>query len=243
MKIFADTADTEVLKKLVAAGLIDGVTTNPSIIAKSGRDLFEVIKEICEICPGPISAEVTASDHETMLLEADKLLKIADNIVIKVPLTPEGLLATKKLSEKGVKTNVTLCFSVSQAILAAKVGATYISPFVGRLDDNNADGCALIEDIIMAYQNYGYKTQVLAASIRNVEHVRRVAIAGTDCATIPTNVISAMFKHPLTDAGLAAFEKDWASTGQSILQYCILEINKNPAFLKGGVFIISFDNY
>lgn len=217
MKIFADTADTAVLKQLVAAGIIDGVTTNPSIIAKSGRNLFEVIKEICDICSGPISAEVTASDHETMLLEADKLSKIAPNVVIKVPLTPEGLLAVKALSEKGIKTNVTLCFSVAQALLAAKVGATYISPFVGRLDDNNADGCELIEDIVMTYENYGYETQVLAASIRNTEHVRRVAIAGADCATIPTKVLEAMYKHPLTTAGLEAFEKDWASTGQSIL--------------------------
>lgn len=217
MQIFADTADIALLRTLNDTGLIDGVTTNPSIIAKSGRNIIEVIKEICDLVDGPISAEVTAEDCDGMLKEADKLVKIADNVVIKVPLTVDGLKATGKLSAQGIKTNVTLCFSVSQALLAAKAGATFISPFVGRLDDVGADGLGLIHDIRTTYDNYGFDTQILAASIRTVAQVNEVALAGADCATLPPSIFLDMFKHPLTEKGLAIFAADWAKTGQSIL--------------------------
>ena len=218
MRLFADTADLEILKVLNETGLIDGVTTNPSIIAKSGRPILGVIKEICDLIEGPVSAEVTAEDYDGMLKEADVLSKIAENVVIKLPLTPDGLRATQVLSEKGQDTNVTLCFSVSQALMAAKAGATFISPFVGRLDDQGADGIGLIEDIRTLYDNFGFDTQILTASVRNSMHVTQAALAGSDCATLPPSVFWELFKHPLTDKGLEAFMADWKKTGQSILR-------------------------
>ena len=217
MQIFADTADTKVLAELIETGLIDGVTTNPSLIAKSGRNILEVIKEICEMCDVPISAEVSATDAPTMIKEGEKLAKIANNVVIKVPLTIEGLKATKEFSSQGLHTNVTLCFSVTQALLAAKAGATYVSPFVGRLDDVGADGLQLIHDIRQVYDNYSFDTEILAASLRNNVHVAQAAIAGADAATLPPQTFRDMFKHPLTDKGLQTFLADWAGTGQSIL--------------------------
>ncbi|RDE08006.1 fructose-6-phosphate aldolase [Pelagibacterium lacus] len=218
MKFFVDTADISEIRELHEAGLLDGVTTNPSLVAKSGRDFKEVVKEICDLLPGlPVSAEVTATDYETMMAEADVLAAIADNVVVKVPLTLAGLKACKALSDKGVKTNVTLCFSANQALLAAKVGATYISPFLGRLDDINLDGMQLIQDIRVIYDNYDFSTQILAASIRSANHVSDAALAGADVATIPPAVLKKLADHPLTDKGLAAFVKDWESTGQSIL--------------------------
>jgi transaldolase len=217
MKIFIDSADAAELKTLAATGLVDGVTTNPSLIAKSGRNFFETLEEICAAVPGPISAEVVAQDTETMLAEGRKLRKVADNIVVKLPLTPEGLKACKTLTDDGHPTNVTLCFSAVQALLAAKAGATFVSPFIGRLDDGGQDGMELIREIRTIYDIYGYETQVLAASIRTTLHVRDAALAGADCATIPPATFKALYKHPLTEAGLAAFLKDWKSTGQSIL--------------------------
>ena len=217
MKFFVDTADTNDIRELAATGLIDGVTTNPSLIVKSGRDFKEVIAEICEITDGPVSAEVTALETDAMLAEAEELLKIAKNVCIKLPLTIDGLKACKALTDQGHKVNVTLCFSANQALLAAKAGATYISPFIGRLDDMNIDGMELIEDIRTIYDNYGYKTEVLAASIRTANHVKECALAGADVATIPPGVIKGLAKHPLTDKGLEAFLADWAKTGQSIL--------------------------
>ena len=217
MQIFADTADTKVLAELIETGLIDGVTTNPSLIAKSGRNILEVIKEICAMCDGPISAEVAATDALTMIKEGEKLAKIASNVVIKVPLTGEGLKATKEFSSQGLMTNVTLCFSVPQALLAAKAGATYVSPFVGRLDDQGADGMQLIHDIRQVYDNYSFDTEILAASLRNNDHVAQAALAGADAATLPPQTFRDMFKHPLTDKGLQTFLADWAGTGQSIL--------------------------
>ncbi len=217
MQIFADTADTKVLAELIETGLIDGVTTNPSLIAKSGRNILEVIKEICGMCDGPISAEVAATDAPTMIKEGEKLAKIASNVVIKVPLTGEGLKATKEFSSQGLMTNVTLCFSVTQALLAAKAGATYVSPFVGRLDDQGADGMQLIQDIRQVYDNYSFDTEILAASLRNNVHVAQAALAGADAATLPPQTFRDMFKHPLTDKGLQTFLADWAGTGQSIL--------------------------
>ncbi len=217
MKIFIDSAEVPELKALAQTGLVDGVTTNPSLIAKGGRNIFEALKEICAAIPGPISAEVTANDTETMLAEGRKLRKVADNIVVKVPLTPDGLKACKVLSDEGHPTNVTLCFSSVQALLAAKAGATFISPFVGRLDDGGQDGMELVREIRTIYDIYGYETQVLAASIRSAIHVRDAALAGADCATIPVAVFKSLYKHHLTDAGLEAFAKDWKATGQSIL--------------------------
>ena len=217
MQIFADTADTKVLAELIETGLVDGVTTNPSLIAKSGRNILEVIKEICDMCDGPISAEVAATDAPTMIKEGEKLAKIASNVVIKVPLTGEGLKATKAFSSQGLMTNVTLCFSVPQALLAAKAGATYVSPFVGRLDDVGADGMQLIHDIRQLYDNYSFDTEILAASLRHNEHVALAALAGADAATLPPQTFRDMFKHPLTDKGLQTFLADWAGTGQSIL--------------------------
>jgi transaldolase len=217
MKIFIDSADAAELKTLAATGLVDGVTTNPSLIAKSGRNFFETLEEICAAVPGPISAEVVAQDAETMLAEGRKLRKVADNIVVKLPLTPEGLKACKALTDDGHPTNVTLCFSAVQALLAAKAGATFISPFIGRLDDGGQDGMELIREIRTIYDIYGYETQVLAASIRTTLHVRDAALAGADCSTIPPATFKALYKHPLTEAGLEAFLKDWKSTGQSIL--------------------------
>jgi transaldolase len=217
MLLFADTADTAILAELKEAGLVDGVTTNPTIIAKSGRNIAEVIKEICELIEGPISAEVAATDAATMIKEGEKLAKIASNVVIKVPLTIDGLKATREFSSQGLMTNVTLCFSVNQALLAAKAGATFVSPFVGRLDDQGADGMQLIHDIRALYDNYDFYTEILAASLRNTKHVEQAALAGADCATLPPSLFKDMVKHPLTDKGLETFLADWAKTGQSIL--------------------------
>ncbi|MAN77675.1 MAG: fructose-6-phosphate aldolase [Rhizobiales bacterium] len=218
MKFFVDTADISEIRELHDAGLLDGVTTNPSLVAKSGRDFKEVVKEICDLLPGlPVSAEVAATDYDGMMAEADVLSKIADNVVVKVPLTLAGLKACKTLSDRGIKTNVTLCFSANQALLAAKVGATYISPFLGRLDDINLDGMQLISDIRVIYDNYDFNTQILAASIRSPNHVSDAALAEADVATIPPGVLKKLADHPLTDKGLDAFVKDWKSTGQSII--------------------------
>lgn len=217
MKFFVDTAEVDDIRELMATGLLDGVTTNPSLIAKSGRNFLEVVAEICEIVPGPVSAEVAATDVDGMIKEGEHLAKVADNVVIKLPLTWDGLKACKHFNDKGIKTNVTLCFSANQALLAAKVGATYISPFIGRLDDINLDGMQLIEEIRAIYDNYAFTTEILAASIRGVNHVSDAAIAGADVATIPPDVIRKLSNHPLTDKGLDAFIKDWKSTGQTIL--------------------------
>ncbi len=218
MKFFIDTADLNEIRELAATGLVDGVTTNPSLVAKSGRDFFEVLKEICEVVPGPVSAEVTATDFNAMRREGRKLAEIADNIVIKVPLTMEGLKTCKTLSSEGTKVNVTLCFSPAQAILAAKAGATYVSPFVGRLDDIATDGMRLIAEICEIYNNYAaFETEVLVASIRHPLHLVEAAKMGAHVATIPPGVLRKLVQHPLTDAGLAAFLADWEKTGQSIL--------------------------
>ncbi|WP_422040559.1 fructose-6-phosphate aldolase [Roseibium sp.] len=217
MKFFVDTADTAVIKELESTGLLDGVTTNPSLIAKSGRDFKEVIAEICGITGGDVSAEVAATEFDQMIKEAHVLRAIADNVVIKLPLTFDGLKACKQLTEEGTKTNVTLCFSANQALLAAKAGATYISPFIGRLDDMNIDGLELIREIRVIYDNYGFDTEILAASIRTPNHVKECAIIGADVATVPPATLKGLVKHPLTDKGLDAFLADWAKTGQSIL--------------------------
>jgi transaldolase len=217
MKFFADTADTADIAALAATGLLDGVTTNPSLIAKSGRNFLEVIREIATLVTGPVSAEVVAADTAGMLREAEVLRKLGDNICIKLPLTMDGLTACKSLSDEGVMTNVTLCFSANQALLAAKAGATFISPFVGRLDDVGFDGMILIEDIKMIYDNYAFDTEILVASVRHPVHVLQAAKLGADVATMPPAVIRALANHPLTDKGLAAFNADWAKTGQSIL--------------------------
>lgn len=217
MQIFIDSADAAELRSLAETGLVDGVTTNPSLVAKAGRHFFETLKEICAAVPGPVSAEVVAQDYETMLAEGRKLRGVAENIVVKVPLTRDGLRACAALEKEGHPVNVTLCFSAVQALLAAKAGATFISPFLGRLDDNGQDGMELIREIRSIYDNYAFKTQILAASIRSAAHVRDAALAGADCATIPPPVFKALYKHNLTDAGLEAFLKDWRSTGQTIL--------------------------
>jgi transaldolase len=217
MKFFADTAEVKDIKELNELGLLDGITTNPSLIAKSGRQIKDVIKEICQIVPGPVSAEVASTNFDGMIAEAGVLRKIADNVVIKVPLTLDGLKACKRLSGEGTKVNVTLCFSANQALLAAKAGATYISPFAGRLDDINIDGMDLIRDIRVIYDNYAFTTEILAASIRSPNHVTQAALAGADIATIPPAVIRKLADHPLTKNGLEAFVKDWQATGQSII--------------------------
>ena len=217
MQLFLDTTDTAVLKDLAETGLVDGVTTNPTLIAKSGRNMLEVIAEICGIVEGPVSAEVAAMDVAGMLAEGRKLAGVAPNVVVKVPLTREGLTATAQFTAEGIQTNVTLCFSAAQALLAAKAGATYISPFIGRLDDHGANGMDLITEIRAIYDNYDFDTEILAASIRTPAHVTAAALAGADCATIPPSTFLDLFKHPLTDRGLEAFLKDWAGTGQSIL--------------------------
>jgi transaldolase len=217
MQLFLDTTDTAVLKDLAATGLVDGVTTNPSLIAKSGRAMLEVIAEICGLVEGPVSAEVAATEAEGMLAEGRRLASVATNVVVKVPLTREGLVATAAFAREGIQTNVTLCFSAAQALLAAKAGATYVSPFIGRLDDHGADGMGLIAEIRAIYDNYDFDTEILAASIRNPAHVAAAALAGSDCATIPPNVFVDLFKHPLTEKGLEQFLSDWAKTGQSIL--------------------------
>jgi transaldolase len=217
MKFFADTADTAEIASLAATGLLDGVTTNPSLIAKSGRNFLEVIREIAALTAGPVSAEVVATTTADMLREAEVLKKLGDNICIKLPLTIDGLTACKALTDEGTMTNVTLCFSANQALLAAKAGATFISPFVGRLDDVGYDGMQLIEDIKMIYDNYAFETQILVASVRHPVHVLQAAKLGADVATMPPSVIRALANHPLTDKGLAAFLDDWNKTGQSIL--------------------------
>ena len=217
MKLFIDTADINEIKSFSETGLIDGVTTNPSLIAKSGMNFLDGIKEICSIIKGPVSAEVTATDYKTMILEGHKLSKIASNVVIKVPLTEDGLKACKNFSDNNIKVNVTLCFNAAQALLAAKAGAAFISPFIGRLDDIGADGMNLISEIVEIYSIFDYKTQVLAASIRGVQDVVDSAKFGADVATIPPKIFQAMYSHPLTDKGLDAFLSDWNKTGQSIL--------------------------
>ena len=217
MQLFLDTTDTGVLKDLVTTGLVDGVTTNPTLIAKSGRNMLEVIAEICAIVEGPVSAEVAAMDVAGMLAEGRKLAAIAPNVVVKLPLTWDGLRAARAFADKGIRTNVTLCFSAAQALMAAKAGATYISPFIGRLDDHGANGMDLITEIRAIYDNYDFDTEILAASIRTPQHVTEAALAGADCATIPPEVFLALFKHPLTERGLQQFMADWAKTGQSIL--------------------------
>ena len=216
MKFFADTADIADIRALADSGLLDGVTTNPSLIHKSGRDFVEVVREIAGICPGPISAEVVALDFATMMKEAEVLRKIADNIAIKVPLTPDGLKTCKALTDDGTMVNVTLCFSANQALLAAKAGASFISPFVGRHDDVGYPGMELIADIRLIYDNYDFPTQILVASVRNPIHVHDAAKVGADVMTAPPAIIWQMFKHPLTDRGIEGFLKDWQATGQTI---------------------------
>jgi transaldolase len=217
MKFFVDTADTAEIADLAATGLVDGVTTNPSLIAKSGRKFVEVIAEICGLTSGPVSAEVVALDHATMMKEADLLRKIADNVCIKVPLTIDGLKTCKALSSEGTMVNVTLCFSANQALLAGKAGASFISPFVGRHDDIGFDGMALIADIRQIYDNYDFGTEILVASVRHPIHILESAKIGADVMTAPPAVIKALFNHPLTDKGIQGFLADWAKTGQSIL--------------------------
>lgn len=217
MKFFVDTADVDAISELNDLGMVDGVTTNPSLILKSGRDIIEVTKEICGIVSGPVSAEVVALEADAMIAEGRKLAEIADNIAIKLPLTWDGLKACKVLSGEGRMINVTLCFSANQALLAAKAGASFISPFIGRLDDINLDGMDLIEDIRTIYDNYGFETEILAASIRTVNHVQDCARIGADVMTAPPEVIQKLATHPLTDKGLEQFMKDWEKTGQKIL--------------------------
>ena len=216
MKFFADTAEIAEIRALAATGLLDGVTTNPSLIHKSGRDFGDVVKEIASVVEGPVSAEVVALDHDGMMREAEVLRKIADNIAVKVPLTEDGLRTCKKLTSDGTMVNVTLCFSAAQALLAAKAGATFISPFVGRHDDVGFDGMALIADIRLIYDNYDFPTQILVASVRHPMHVVEAAKIGADVMTAPPKIIHQLFKHPLTDAGIASFLKDWQATGQKI---------------------------
>ncbi|MBR9826147.1 MAG: fructose-6-phosphate aldolase [Alphaproteobacteria bacterium] len=216
MKFFVDTADVADIREVAEVGLLDGVTTNPSLIMKSGRDFIEVVTEICSIVDGPVSAEVTALDSEGMIREGVKLAALADNVVVKLPLTWDGLKACKALVAEGIETNVTLCFSANQGLLAAKAGATYISPFIGRLDDLGVDGMELIHDLRTVYDNYGFETEILAASIRSAAHVQECALAGADVATVPPPVLKSLAKHKLTDAGLEAFMKDWEKTGQTI---------------------------
>jgi transaldolase len=216
MKFFVDTAEIKEIKELAATGLLDGVTTNPSLIAKSGRDFKEVIAEICNAVEGPVSAEVTALDADGMISEGKKLAKIAKNVTVKVPLTLDGLKACRTLSQAGTMVNVTLCFSANQALLAAKSGATFISPFIGRLDDINIDGMELIREIRQIYDNYDFTTEILAASIRTANHVKEAALIGADVVTVPPAVLKSLAKHPLTDKGIESFLADWKKTGQSI---------------------------
>ncbi len=218
MKFFIDTADLNEIKDLATTGMVDGVTTNPSLAAKQGMNFKELIAEVCKVVPGPVSAEVTALDYETMMKEAEVLRKIARNVTIKVPLTQDGLKVCRALSAEGTMVNVTLCFTCGQAILAAKAGATFVSPFVGRLDDLGVNGMQLIEDIRMVYDNYdNFKTQILVASVRSPEHVINAGKIGADVITAPPKVIRQLYHHPLTDSGLKTFAEDWAKTGQSIL--------------------------
>ena len=218
MKFFVDTADVKEIKELADAGLLDGVTTNPSLIAKAGRDFMTIVREICAIVPGPVSAEVAATDCEGMLAEGRVLAKLAPNVAVKVPLTMDGLKACRALTREGTMVNVTLCFSANQALLAAKAGATFVSPFIGRLDDLGEDGMALLQEIRTIYDNYaGLTTEILAASIRTVGHVKQAAMIGADVATVPPAILKALVAHPLTDKGLAQFVADWKKTGQRIV--------------------------
>ncbi|WP_019219402.1 fructose-6-phosphate aldolase [Bartonella florencae] len=216
MKFFVDSANIEEIRELQNLNLVDGVTTNPSLILKSGRNILEVTKEICNLVNGPVSAEVAATKFEDMMKEAAVLAKIADNICIKLPLTFDGLKACSALTAQGLKTNLTLCFSANQALLAAKAGATFVSPFIGRIEDCGSDGIALLHEIRTVYDNYSFATQILAASIRTVNHVKEAALSGADVATIPPAVLKALVEHPLTDKGLQIFLKDWQKTGQNI---------------------------
>jgi transaldolase len=217
MKFFVDTADVAEIREIAATGLLDGVTTNPSLVAKSGRDFRSVIKEICAIVEGPVSAEVTALETDAMVAEGKSLAAIAANVAVKVPLTWEGLKACRTLAQAGHKVNVTLCFNANQALLAAKAGAAFISPFIGRLDDAGQDGMEIIGEIRQIYDNYDFSTEILAASIRTVNHVKYAALAGADIATVPAAIMKALVKHPLTDKGIDAFLADWKKTGQKIL--------------------------
>lgn len=218
MKFFVDTGDINEISKLVETGMVDGVTTNPSLVASSGKDFVSLVREICQLVPGPVSAEVLATDYPTMMKEADVLRNIADNVCIKVPLTVDGLKTCKQLSQEGTDVNVTLCFSVVQALLAAKAGATYVSPFIGRLDDIGESGMDLIRNIVDMYGNYPeLNTQVLAASIRSPSHILESAMAGADVATLPPKILWQLYQHPLTDKGLDGFMKDWAKTGQKLI--------------------------
>ena len=217
MKFFVDTANIEDIEKLIPTGFVDGVTTNPSLIAKQGADMAEIIKNICSIVNGPVSAEVTATEFTKMLEEGEYLASLAKNVAVKVPLTVDGLKTCKSLREKGIMVNVTLCFSAAQALLAAKAGASFISPFVGRLDDIGEKGMDLIEDIVIMYENYAFETEVLVASVRTSQHVIDAAIIGADVSTLPPKVIHDLYEHPLTKKGLDAFLDDWKKTGQSIL--------------------------
>ena len=218
MKFFVDTADVAEIKELAATGLLDGVTTNPTLVAKAGRDFKDIINEICAVVPGPVSAEVAATDYDGMMREADVLRKIAKNVTIKVPLTMDGLKACKALTSDGTMVNVTLCFSANQALLAAKAGATFVSPFIGRLDDIGLNGMDVIREIRTIFDNYpDLSTDILAASIRTVNHVKEAAMIGADVATNPPAILKALVKHPLTDAGLTAFVNDWKKTGQKIV--------------------------
>ena len=218
MKFFVDTADVKEIKELADAGLLDGVTTNPSLVAKAGRDFKTIVKEICEIVPGPVSAEVAATDYTGMITEGRVLAKLAKNVAVKVPLTMDGLKACRSLTKEGAMVNVTLCFSANQALLAAKAGATFVSPFIGRLDDLGEDGMALIHEIRTIYDNYAeLTTEILAASIRTVNHVKQAAMIGADVVTVPPAILKALVQHPLTEKGLAQFVADWKKTGQKIV--------------------------
>jgi len=217
MKFFVDTADIAEIRDIAATGLLDGVTTNPSLVAKAGGDFKETIREICAVVEGPVSAEVTALDADGMVSEGRRLAEIAPNVTVKVPLTLEGLKACRALSQAGTMVNVTLCFSANQALLAAKAGATFVSPFIGRLDDMGQDGMELIREIRVIYDNYAFETEILAASIRTVNHVKDAAISGADVATVPPAILKSLVKHPLTDKGIEAFLADWKKTGQTIL--------------------------
>ena len=217
MMFFADTADTDEIRELVSMGLIDGVTTNPSLIARSGRDFKEVVQEICKLVEGPVSAEVTALEADGMISEGRHLAELAPNIAVKVPLTWDGLKACRALTQGGTMVNVTLCFNANQALLAARAGATFVSPFIGRLDDMGMDGMEVIEEIRAIFDNYDFSTEILAASIRTVNHVKMSALAGADVATVPPATLKSLVKHPLTDKGVEQFTADWKKTGQTIL--------------------------
>lgn len=217
MKIFLDSADIDEIESHIASGFVDGVTTNPSLIAKSGRNILQTISQICEMVDGPVSAEVAATDFETMLAEGRKLAALAPNVTVKVPLTEAGLRTCRTLRDAGTQVNITLCFTAGQALLAAKAGATFISPFVGRLDDIGHDGMGLIEEICTIYDQYDMQTEVLVASVRSTQHVVDAALLGADVVTLPPKILTSLYKHPLTDKGLAAFISDWEGTGQSIL--------------------------